>query len=244
MSLSFHISRLLKMSWFKSKWNSSDYPVEGGRRFELPMVTCPRCGNFRGCPGVCYPFLDVEKTFSRGDVQALRTGSGRDVSWSEFKELQGKIKAVLPKDSICPPGTGFGLFYGKVFKRPAMTDFVMPDNGTLLATKVAVGRLQARGYKMSLFSPVLKQANSLEMFEIWAPPCGRSGSVSGISWCEECDRGSVSEIDSIDRDSIRHRTSEVIVLGDSPWFICVSEKLYMDISSLKLSGFEIDGGLL
>src|SRR5436189_293038 len=118
------------MNYFKTVWSGKlDRAIEGIHAFRLPLQTCPVCGNFRGYPGISYPFYDPKAKVTAW-APRLRTGRYQEFSWQEFVDVREAIRKDL-KPWPLPPAARFGTFQGKRFKKPVALDFEMPEESIL-----------------------------------------------------------------------------------------------------------------
>ena len=233
------------MRYFMTEYSfEGDKPVEGESPHNLPLITCPYCHNFRGVPEVKYPSVDLKLIFDSQTEKRLRRGKARprglgarDWSWEEFLAIRQRIRNTIDAKVPLPPGTQFGMYAGKVYARPQMTDLVMPDAVTLLARRKVAERLNELGNNLRLFEIKLKQQkNRIEdLVQVWAPPVAKLGPSAQVSWCEHCERGSMKKTDAIDKSSLPENT-HLCVAREGTFSLILSEKLVRDIEASNFSG--------
>lgn len=222
-------------------------PVEGDQPHGLPMMTCPECKNHRGNTSVHYPWLDLSKIFSPAMEKRLRRGKARkpgsgslDFSWEEFLGLRATIRQHLGSDLPLPPCAAFGTFLGKVFARPAATDFVITVSCKLLARRSAVIELEKLGIKLPFFKTELKQPPVFkeDYVQLYPVPAGESGQSSGNKYCPHCER-SFDKARFIIKKPDPASNLDLFVLKDSGETILLSERLVAAASQLGLSGLDV-----
>ena len=214
----------IKMKFFKSIWTTDeDRAVEGHRPYSLPLVTCPYCGNFRGQPGLTYPWIIIKGAVDPQIERDMRYGSAADMSWEVFLKVRECLRVKLGSDYPVAPGSGFGAFRGKLFKRPELTSFIMPESDILLARASDIGKLAQAGCQIQFFETEIAAGKTPEgLVEIWAPPVAESARQSDVEWCSFCERGGAS-LDVLRGSSVPSGV-HVFKLRDRPNFICFSEK--------------------
>lgn len=230
---------LIEVNYFRTHWTTAeDRSIEGGRPHRLPMMTCPYCGQYRGEPGIVYPWIDIKKIIRSPLEKRLRYGDAIDFTWEEFAHMVQQLRPQL-SDWVLPPAAKFGAFTGKIFARPALTDFVMPGAYTLLARRQVADELRDMGYKLEIFEVKLRQQKVAEdMVEIWAPPVALSAARAGIRWCAHCERGSVRAADIVRSGSVPSDT-HLFMLKDCPNFLVLSEQLFDDIMARNWLGLHL-----
>lgn len=204
------------------------------------MVTCPACLNFRGVTSITYPGVVVEKELESGDRNVLKRGYSGDCTWPQFQKIQSFLKSKVSPGFPLPPACGLGLFQGKIFSKPPVLDFVLPDSSTLLARRSVVTQLNELGSNLCVFEINLKQikGKEVDLVEVWAPPLAKSSPRAGIKWCDKCERGSRGE-EILDSESFP-KDQNLTKMRDEPSFFIVSEKLAENIQGLGLKGLKLE----
>lgn len=232
------------MEFFRTEWTTDeDRVVEGQAPHEIPLATCPVCRNYRGEPGVSYPWVDVRQIVDKETERKMRymrtrkRGDPYADTWEEVQQIRAQLRVAIDQIYPLPPCATFGTFSGKLFTQPPVTDFVMPGACTLLVRRNVVARLNELGNKLQTFEIKLKQQADRheDMVQVWAPPTARSESAAQVKWCQHCDRGSLGKFPIIDKSSV---SSEMhfVMLKDAPDFLICSEKLIEDVEANKFSG--------
>jgi hypothetical protein len=230
------------MKFFRTRWSTAtDQPVEGDRPYCLPLLTCPVCGNFRGKPGISYPWFDPKKLTPPWEKR-LRSGRYQEFSWEEYCAVRLEIRKHL-KNWPLPPSAEFGPFRGKLFKKPMLPDFVIPNGVVLLARKSAVAELTARGHNLQVFEIAIKNPppEGHDLVEIWAPPIGRAAPSYGDKWCDQCDRAqSPPESKLIVGEDENSKKHCVFKLREDSWPFLFSEAFVRDVKVAGLTGLEFE----
>ena len=175
----------------------------------------PYCQNSRGVPEISYPWVNLKNVFDKQAEKRLRKGKARprglgsrDCTWAEFLVTRQRIRSLLDTDLLLPPSTQFGMFEGKVYSRPEVTDLVMPDPVTLLARRTVAQRLNDLGNNLRICEVKLKQqkGQTEDIVHVWAPPVAKLGPSAQVDWCVHCERGSVRKSDAVDKsnNTLRH----------------------------------------
>lgn len=237
------------MECFRAKPTvKGEQSVEGQEAYHLPFMTCPYCNNRRGIPSIKYPWIDIKHIFGSTTEKRLRLGRARirgtdptDFTWEEFGEIKANIRKILDPAYPLPPTTHFGILQGKIYAKPPTSDFVMPDDCTLLARRKVVEMLNELGNNLRYFEVKLKQqkGQTEDFVQVWAPPLGISGPSSGNKFCPHCERGSGRELFTIKKPGVELDTS-LFVLKDALGPIHFTEKLVKDIEQTKYSGLSFE----
>ncbi|TQF13452.1 hypothetical protein FJV41_23980 [Myxococcus llanfairpwllgwyngyllgogerychwyrndrobwllllantysiliogogogochensis] len=165
----------------KVRW-SGRYDM--GRRWQLPGVSCPTCGNTWGGGGYDYPAVDLSRL--GGGAKALERP--RCVPWAEFEALRASVLPLVPSGAVVTPGSGFGPLTGRAQGRFGPVSVHMP--WTLLVRPDVVRRLDGLTGAVPVPATFRRAGSDGELFELQVLPGGTLVGEDRHKPCKTCGRAS------------------------------------------------------
>ena len=165
----------------------------GEHSWNLPGITCSRCGEIWATTGVEYPSIDISELFGLKELEKRWV-----VGVEEFIKLEQTILDKFPQIEVVTPGSSFGPLIGAL-KGRNFTDFVRFVPWTLLIREIALRALANIG-KLNLPETVKVQFDGHEfednVFEFQIMPKGTlvfdGDEQADVPPCSVCGRRSNS----------------------------------------------------